>query len=129
MNGVVLDASAVVAVLIRERGWQAVQSVILDSKMAANNRGEVAQRLLKEGWNRFQIEDAIGALQIEIIPVDGPLALDAAEIREIARAKGLSQADYLCLALAKRMGVVAMTADQKWLEIAGAVGVEVRVVR
>jgi ribonuclease VapC len=129
LSGVVLDASAVVAVLIRERGWEVVQSVILDSKMAANNFGEVAQRLLKDGWNRCQIEDAIGALQIEIIPVDGPLALDAAEIREIARAKGLSQADCICLTLAKRMGVAAMTADQKWLEIADAVGVEVRVVR
>jgi ribonuclease VapC len=129
LSGVVLDASAVVAVLIRERGWEVVQSVILDSKMAANNLGEVAQRLLKEGWSRFQIEDAIGALQIEIIPVDGLLALDAAEIREIAQAKGLSQADCICLALAKRMGVAAMTGDQKWLEIAGAVGVEVRVVR
>jgi ribonuclease VapC len=97
--------------------------------MAANNLGEVAQRLLKEGWSRFQIEDAVGALQIEIIPVDGSLALDAAEIREVARAKGLSQADCICLALAKRTGVAAMTADQKWLEVAEAVGVEVRVVR
>jgi ribonuclease VapC len=129
LSGVVLDASAVVAVLIRERGWEVVQSVILDSKMVANNLGEVAQRLLKKGWSRFQIEDAIGALQIEIIPVDGPLALDAAEIREIARAKGLSQADCICLALARRMGTAAMTADQKWLEIADAVGVKVQVVR
>lgn len=71
--------------------------------------------MLKEGWNRFQIEDEIGALQIEIIPVDGQLALDAAEIREIARAKDLFQADCICLALAKHMGVTAMTADQKWL--------------
>jgi ribonuclease VapC len=51
------------------------------------------------------------------------------DIKKIARQKGLSQADCICLALAKRMGVAAMTADQKWLEIADAVGVEVQVVR
>ncbi len=53
----------------------------------------------------------------------------AAEMRAWVLAKGMSQADFNCLALAKRKGVPALTGDRKWLEIADAIGVEVRLMR
>ncbi len=129
MSTVVLDASALVALLRGESGAPIVAENVRGAAVSAVNFGEAAQRQYKAGTSRQEFEDVIAPLNLNIVSVDRAMALDAADIREIARAKGLSQADCLCLALSKRMGVVAMTADQKWLEIAGAVGVEVRVVR
>ncbi len=129
MSFVVLDASALIALLQSEKGAKVVADEVQGAAISAVNLGEAAQRQYRDGKTRTEFEAMATAVELNVIPVDGALALDAAEIREIARAKGLSQADCICLALAKRLGVVAMTADQKWLEVADAVGVEVRVVR
>jgi PIN domain nuclease of toxin-antitoxin system len=126
---VVLDASALLALLQSERGAKIVADEIQGAAISAVNLGEAAQRQYRDGKTSTEFEAMATAFALNIISVDGPLALDAAEIREIARQKGLSQADCICLALAKRLGVNAMTADQKWLEIAGEVGVKVQVVR
>lgn len=127
MSAVVLDASALVALLRGESDEPIVAENVRGAAISAVNFGEAAQRQYKAGTSRQEFEDVIAPLNI--VSVDRAMALDAADIREIARAKGLSQADCICLALAKLMCVIAMTADQKWLEIAGAVGVKVRVVR
>ena len=129
MSAVVLDASALVALLRGESGAPIVAENVRGAAVSAVNFGEAAQRQYKAGTSRQEFEDVIAPLNLNIVSVDRAMALDAADIREIARAKGLSQADCICLALAKHMGVIAMTADQKWLEIADTVGVEVRVVR
>jgi ribonuclease VapC len=129
LSAVVLDASALVALLRGESGAPIVAENVRGAAVSAVNFGETAQRQYKAGTSRQEFEDVIAPLNLNIVSVDRAMALDAADIREIARAKSLSQADCICLALAKRMGVVAMTADQKWLEIAGALGVEVWVVR
>jgi ribonuclease VapC len=129
LSFVVLDASALIALLQSEKGAKIVADEVQGAAISAVNLGEAAQRQYRDGKTHTEFEAMATAFALNVIPVDGPLALDAAEIREIARQKGLSQADCICLTLAKRMGVTAMTADQKWLEIAGAVGVEVRVLR
>jgi ribonuclease VapC len=129
LSAVVLDASALVALLRGESGAPIVADNVRSAAVSAVNFGEAAQRQYKAGTSRQEFEDVIAPLNLNIVSVDRAMALDAADMREIGRQKGLSQADCICLALAKRMGVAAMTADQKWLEIAGAVGVEVRVVR
>ena len=129
MSGAILDASALLALLKLEPGHEAVEGAILGSMISAVNLGEVAQRLLRQGWTRAQFEQTATALDILVVSVDAPLAIDAAEIREIGRKAGLSQADCVCLALAKREGAVAMTADRRWREVEGAVEVELRIIR
>lgn len=69
------------------------------------------------------------ALDVRIRAVRLDLVLAAAEIREICRKRGLSQADCLCLALAQREGAIAMTADRAWADVSEAVGVQVRLIR
>jgi ribonuclease VapC len=129
LSFVVLDASALIALLQSEKGAKVVADEVQGAAISAVNLGEAAQRQYRDGKTRAQFEAMATAFALNVIPVDGALALDAAEMRETARQRGLSQADCICLALAKRMGVAAMTADQKWLEIADAVRVEVKVVR
>jgi ribonuclease VapC len=126
---IVLDASAAIALFRREPGWELIDESATDAVMSAVNLGEVVQRQLRLNVSRIETKRLIAELGVLIIDVDAGLAMDAAELRHQIPKSGLSQADCICLALAKRMGVAAMTADQRWLKIAEAVGVEVRVVR
>lgn len=129
MSTVVIDASALVALIRGEPGSEMVQKDVRTATISTVNLGETAQRQFKTGTSRAEFESVIESLELDIIPVDAELAIDAAEIREIGRKVGLSQADCICLALAKRMGTVAMTADRAWREVGESVGVEVRVIR
>jgi ribonuclease VapC len=126
---VVLDASALLALLKREAGAEIVQASLNQAVIGAVNLGEAAQIQYLYGWNRNDFEVAIGLTEISVVPVSQQVALDAADFRELARKKGISQADCLCLALAKSEDAVALTADRDWLKIADAIGVEVRMIR
>ncbi len=50
-------------------------------------------------------------------------------LRPLTLAGGLSLGDRYCLALAKRSGVPALTAERRWPDIAAAAHVTVNLVR
>mgnify|MGYP001269866413 FL=1 len=50
-------------------------------------------------------------------------------MRDATKRVGLSHGDRACLALAKKMGFPAVTADRAWAEIADAIGIEVVLIR
>ena len=126
---IILDSSAVLAVLRNETGASVVLEALPDSVICAINLGEVVQVQIREGKTREQAAAVINALQIPVVDVDADLAIYAAELRMKVLKQGISQADSICLALAKREGAVALTGDRKWLEIAEILGVEVRLIR
>ncbi len=103
--------------------------MMYEGVITAINLGEVAQVQLRDGICRADVECTIEELGIPTVNVDAELAYSAAEMRMIALSKGMSQADCICLALAKREGVAALTGDRKWLEVADALGVEVKLFR
>ena len=114
MAAFVLDASAMIALIAQEGGADQVEAVLSDACASVINLGEVAQWLLCEGGTPEQARAVIDALEIEAVPVDWPQTLAAATLREQARAKGLSQADCLCLALAAERSATVLTADRAW---------------
>lgn len=126
---IVFDSSAILAVFRGESGAEVTISYIEQGIISAVNLGEVSQVQMRGGQSRQEIEEIFYQLGVPVVDVDANLALDASEMRAPALAKGLSQADCICLALAKREGVPALTGDRKWLEIADVVGVEVRLIR
>ena len=126
---IVIDASVVIAVLRKEPGADKAIEMMLKGVIAAINLGEVAQVQFREGRSRDDVERTMNELGIPTIDVDADLAYSAAEMRMTALSKGMSQADCICLALAKREGVAALTGDRKWLEVADALGVEVKLFR
>ena len=103
--------------------------MMYEGVITAINLGEVAQLQFRDGFSRVDVKHTIEELAIPIISVDAEMAYSAAEMRMMALAKGMSQADCICLALAKREGVAALTGDRKWLEVADALGVEVKLFR
>lgn len=129
MSVAVIDASALIALLEGEVGADVVDTEIEGAMIAAVNFGEVAQHQYKKGRSRSDVEKLADALQLDVHTVDFALVLDAADIREVGRAASLSQADCVCLALAKGQKALALTADRKWAEVAGQLGIEVRLIR
>lgn len=129
MNFAVIDASALIAFLEGEVGADVIDAEIDGAMISAVNFGEVAQHQFRSGKSRSEMERLADELGLIIIPVDYSLALDAADIREIGRSIGLSQADCICLVLAKQERSIVFTSDRSWLKIADELGVEVELIR
>jgi ribonuclease VapC len=126
---VILDASAVLAFLLREPGQERVMEVLLTGPhMSTVNFAEVVTKyVLRDAAT--QGERLRNELPVVFVPVDEDLALQAALMASVTRPLGLSLGDRICLALARRTGLTALTADRSWLEIAAPIGVTVEVVR
>ena len=126
---VVLDASAILALLQFEPGADVVQSHLRGAAVSTVNIAEVGDSYLKRGGSRGELENAILELSLTIVAPDPDLALDAAGLLFPTRSAGLSLGDRFCLALCNRLGRPALTADRAWRQISAATGVEVILIR
>lgn len=115
---VVLDASAVLAYLQRERGGETVREAIEDSVMSTANWSEVLQKSLQHGRDPAQVG---GLLRMRGIGAE-PVTIEDAEAAAglWRRHPTLSLADRLCLALAGRLGCEVLTTDGAWDGVPGA---------
>ena len=129
MTGFVLDASAVLALLLGEPGADKVKSGLDGSIMATVNLAEVVSHYAKLGAARPDVEALLRPLPIRLAPIDAALSYDAGMLRPITLAGGLSLGDRYCLALAKREALPALTAERRWSTIAAAAGVVVEMIR
>lgn len=129
MSTAVLDASAVIALIMGEPGAEAVEAVIAASAVTTVNLSEVVGYFARNGASEAEIREWIGALELEIVPLDMELAYSAGFLLPATRQAGLSLGDRACLALARRLGVRALTTDRVWRSIAAAVQVEVELIR
>jgi len=125
----VLDASAVLALLLGEAGATKVASVLSEAQISAVNYAEVFTHYAKLGVSQADIEDLVGSLSIAIVPFDGELAKVAGMLRPLTIEAGLSLGDRCCLALAKSATLPAWTADRQWKYVAAAIGVKVVLIR
>ncbi|MHB8528732.1 MAG: type II toxin-antitoxin system VapC family toxin [Caulobacteraceae bacterium] len=129
MTRVVLDSSALLALLLREPGAEKVRAAVDGALLGVVNLAEIVSHYAKLGSERPEIEAMLRPLPIRLLPVDAALSYTAAMLRPVTVERGLSLGDRYCLALAKREGAPAMTADRKWPAIASAAGVEVVLIR
>jgi ribonuclease VapC len=126
MTEVVLDASAVLALLQEESGSEQVASVISSSLMCVINEAEVIGRLIKGGQPPEQAISVVSRLSYRLVDLDASLARRAGSWWAVTKPQGLSLADRCCLALAERERLPALTADESWTRI--ALDVEVRLI-
>ena len=129
MTHVVLDASAILALLKGERGASKVAGVIADASVCAVNQAEVISHFVHLGAPLEDISAMLGALPYIVVPADDALACEAGSLRSVTATAGLSLGDRFCLALAKRLGVATYTANKAWRDIASEAGVKVVLVR
>jgi len=116
----VLDASALLVYLRDEPGAQAVADTIASgAAICAVNLAEVFSHATDRGADPALLADDLtrrgllgGALVVEDFTATD--AIEVARLRPLTRQAGLSVADRACLALAHRLGTLAVTADSTW---------------
>jgi PIN domain nuclease of toxin-antitoxin system len=118
---VVLDASALLALLLDERGAEASARALDEGHavVCAANLAEVVARLALLGSVPRSIREALGPLDLNVIEVDEDLAYRAGLMAPDAKTLGLSLGDRCCLALAERERGTVLTADRVWLKWKG----------
>ena len=124
---VVLDASAVLAVVNSEPGIEMVQDVWMDASISAVNYSEVIAKLVDSGLDDADTIDILDALPLTVHDVDIAQARQAGLLRRQTREHGLSLGDRACLALAVSLGLPVLTADRVWVDL--GLGIEVIVIR
>jgi ribonuclease VapC len=124
---VVLDASAVLAMLQDEPGADVVAGVLTRGCIASVNATEVLTRLIDRGAPAAIALATFEMLRLDVIAVDRDIAVAAATLRAPTRANGLSLGDRVCLALGQHLGATIFTADRAWSD--ANLGLDVRQIR
>ena len=122
----VLDSSAVIALIKREQGADIVLQHLSNSIVSSVNLIEVGSFLAR--LLPFEaVEKVLASLELLVVACDESQAMLAASMATAGAKFGLSLGDRACLALAKTLSLPVLTADKVWHEL--DVGVEVRVIR
>lgn len=124
MSRVVLDASAILALLNQEEGAERVAPFLADAVISTVNLAEVVTRLALAGMPETAIREALALLPLESVPFDVGQAIEVGLLAPTTKPPGLSLGDRACLVLASRLDATAVTADQAWVGIDAGVAVE-----
>lgn len=127
VSRIVLDSSAILAVIHREPGADVVLRSMPNAVASTVNIAEVVTRLSDTKMPEDDILSVIGDLRLDAVGFDDAQAFAAGLLRRVTRHIGLSLGDRACLALADRMGLPVLTADRPWAQL--DIGVEVRLIR
>ena len=125
---VVLDASAVLALLNGEPGADRVEALLPDATVSAVNLEEVVGLLLMQGVEERVVERVLTPLALPVVAYTEEMAWLSGAMRPRLPA-GLGIADRACLATARVLGATAVTADHLWQAAAAVFGVEVELIR
>ena len=129
MPRAVLDASAVLAVVLEEPGADVVVEALRSgAAISTVNVAEVAARLHQDGWTESEVALVFGTLGIEVLPFGPEAALLSGRLRTTTRHLGLGLGDRACLATGRVEGCSVLTSDRSWQELDVA-GIDVRCIR
>ncbi|MCL4857942.1 MAG: type II toxin-antitoxin system VapC family toxin [Caldilineaceae bacterium] len=124
---IVLDASALLAMLYHEPGHEVVAAHLHNCCMSTVNLAEVVGRFVRDGHASQLVLQQLKATSIEFVPFSVEQSLLAAQLLAQPQSFGLSLADRACIALALLRGVPALTADRAWLQV--QLGATIRTIR
>lgn len=117
MVSYVLDASALLAMLLAERGadyvWQRRHGAVLSTV----NYAECLTRLARHGKPLDRSEARLGMLELELIPFDREQAALTASLSVPGKPLGLSLGDRACLGLGLIRGLPVLTAEHAWKKL------------
>jgi PIN domain nuclease of toxin-antitoxin system len=116
-NKTLLDASAIIALIKQEDGYQEVDKVLATSAMSTVNLAELVTTLAKDNIEAEDIDTITTNLVPEIIPFSYEIATLAGKLYPQTKHIGLSLGDRACLATALHLGLPVYTADKVWKEL------------
>jgi len=122
----VVDASALLAMLVGEPGGDAVASLVSLALVSAVNWSEVLQKSRQHGVDVSGLQEDLESLGVEVVPFGASEAAIAADIWHRG-GRNLALADRACLATAMIRRCSVVTADRAWSRL--DLGVDVEVIR
>lgn len=124
---IVLDSSALLALLLNEPGADVVAAEMDEAVMSSANLAEVLSKAEERGGDAMALLTQIPRTPLQIVPLSVVTALGAARLRPLTQSLGLSLGDRICLALAQELDCEALTADKRWED--AKLNVSVRMIR
>jgi ribonuclease VapC len=121
---VVLDASALLAVMFDEPGQTTMLPLLKGATISAVNLSEVYARVIERGKTLTKVQAAFEGLEIGVASFDEEQATLTAMLRAETRQLGLSFGDRACLALGRHLRCPVYTADRIW----GKLGIDLDIV-
>jgi PIN domain nuclease of toxin-antitoxin system len=124
---VVLDASAVLAWVLHERGATTVDKLLTVGAVPASVMVETLYRAQERGHGQScqELHDDLLAMGLTVEPIIDEDTVRAAELvaqsRRDASEDSLSLGDGLCIAVAERLGLTMTGNDKYWAGVASTV--------
>jgi len=123
----VVDASAILAFVFRERGIDTVETWLERGAAAsASTIQETVSKLVQKGASVDEAEEVVMALGLDIHALVTELAMAAGAMFPVTGAYGLSHGDRACLALSAHLGLPVITVDANWSNVASVLKVDVQ---
>jgi ribonuclease VapC len=128
VNRVVLDASAILAIIGGEPGAEKFTTELLAKAVGSTaNLAEVQAKLVSRGWPSHEAwEDATSPVR-DIVPFSAEHARLAGDLVLRTKHLGLSLGDRACLALGIALKAPIYTAERTWTQL--RLGVPVHLIR
>ena len=128
MNKVVLDSSALLALLNSEPGSEKLTAELLSIAVCSTvNLAEVHSKLVSKGLSESDAWTASTAPVSELVDFTVAHAQLAGDLVRQTRPLGLSLGDRACLALGMELGAPVYTADRAWKKL--GLPVQIHVIR
>jgi ribonuclease VapC len=127
MSEVVLDASALLALLNSEPGSAMVAAAFPHVAISAVNLSEVVAKLVERSMPAEAVRSILEDLDLDVHSFDAESAYATGALRTVTRQLGLSLGDRACLALGQRLDRPVLTTDGAWKSL--DLGIKVRPIR
>lgn len=125
----VLDASALLAVLLDEPGGDYVYDVMGGSLISVVNLSEVYATLLEGGMAFDTAREIIDPLPLWVRTFRDGHAWQTAKLRPLTRKFGLSLGDRACITTAMFSDLPILTSDRRMADSKDLLGIDIRMIR
>jgi ribonuclease VapC len=112
VTGVVLDASALLAVMNSEPGADIVRASLVGALISTVNYSEVMKKTIERSVAVEKLYSLVESASLDIVPFDLELAETTAKLYPQGKPYGLSMADRACLALGIQRKYKVLTAEK-----------------
>jgi ribonuclease VapC len=125
----VLDASAVLAVLLDEPGGDFVFDAMNGSHISIVNLSEVYATLMDAGMTFETVQQVVEPLPMRRITFREDHAWQTAKLRSLTKKFGLSLGDRACITTAIFESLPILTADRRMAEAKAVLDLDIRMIR
>lgn len=113
----VLDASAILALLLAEPGGERVDEAGPGALVSTVNLSEAVAKMLDRGAPLDLVLQRLRCFPFAIVAFDQDMAEKAGALRDRTRDSNISFGDRACLALALENALPVLTGDRRWAEL------------